>query len=296
MSQLPAVSVIVPTRGLRERHGLLHQALQSVLSQEGVAAVPILVINGPERDPDLTRELQNDRRLRVIVLEDASLPAALLAGRRIVDTPWFAELDDDDLLLPRALADRVEALAANPECDAIVSNGLMRASTGDTLSMRDTSFIRHDPLRALAHGNWLLPGSYLCRTETVGPELFEGMPRYLECTYMAIRLATEYRLQFLDRPTVVWRMDTPRSESKSRAYVLGQATAIRRLLELNLPPDMRIRLRHRIADASCDIAKLYLRERNLGPAWHWYFGTLRQAGGWRYLGFLPRLVAASLTA
>ncbi len=294
MSQLPAISVIMPTRGLRERHGLLHQALQSVLSQDSVAAVPILVINGPDRDPELTRELQNDRRLRVIVLEDASLPAALLAGRRMVDTPWFAELDDDDLLLPRALADRVEALEANPDCDAIVTNGLKRAGTGDTLSIQNISVVRHDPLRALAKENWLLPGSYLCRAETVGPGLYEGMPQYLECTYLAISLASRFRLQFLDRPTVVWRMDTPRSESKSRAYVLGQVTAIRRLLELDLPPDVRTRLRHAVSSASYNIAKLYLREKNLSQAWRWYFRALRQPGGWRYVGFLRRLVAASL--
>lgn len=273
---------------------MLMRALQSVLGQSGVRAVPLLVMNGPERDRELTQELQKDPRLRVTILDEASLPAALLTGRSMVDSPWFAELDDDDLLLPRALVDRVEALDAGAESDAIVTNGIKRGATGDTLNIQNIALVREDPLGALARDNWLLPGSYLCRTDAVGPELFEGMPRYLECTYLAIRLATDYRLQFLDRPTVVWHTDTPHSESKSRAYVLGQVPAIERLLELDLPHDIRARLRQRASTASHNIARLHLREKNLREAWRWHFRSLRQAGGWRHLGFLRRLVAASL--
>ncbi len=246
---------------------MLNRALESVLGQDGVRTVPLLVINGPDRDPELTRELRNDRRMKVTTLDDASLPTALLTGRGMVDTPWFAELDDDDLLVPGALARRVQALESDPEYDAVVTNGVKRDATGDTLSITDASVVRDDPLRALSQRNWLLPGSYLCRTETVGPELFEGMPRYLECTYLAFRLATDYRLQFLDYPTVVWHTDTPRSESKSREYVLGQVAAIQRLLELGLPSDAQARLRQRASNASHNIARLHLREKNLGDAW-----------------------------
>jgi glycosyltransferase involved in cell wall biosynthesis len=286
----------MPTRGLRERRALLDCALASVLDQDGVRAVPLMVINGPDRDPELTRELRNDRRMRVTVLDDANLPAALLTGRGMVDTPWFAELDDDDLLLPGALARRVQALESRPDCDAAVTNGVKRDATGDTLSIPDMSAVRNDPLRALSQRNWLLPGSYLCRTETVGPELFEGMPRYLECTYLAIRLANDYRLHFLDCLTVVWHTDTPRSESKSREYVLGQVAATRRLLELGLPSDVQARLRRLASNASHNIARLHLRERNLGEAWRWHVRTLRQADGWRYIGFTRRLVQAALTS
>jgi glycosyltransferase involved in cell wall biosynthesis len=286
----------MPTRCRRERRALLVRALQSVLGQDGVRAIPLLVINGPDRDPAVTRELRSDHRLRVTTLDDASLPAALLTGRGMVDTPWFAELDDDDLLLPGALSRRVQALESGPEYDAVVTNGVKRAATGDTLNIPDTSVVLGDPLRALSHQNWLLPGSYLCRTDTVGPELFEGMPRYLECTYLAIRLATDYRLQFLDCPTVVWHTNTPRSESKSREYVLGQVAAIRQLLELGLPSDVRAQLRRRVSNASHDIARLHLREKNLGEAWRWHLRSLRQAGGWRHIGLARRLVTAALTS
>src|SRR5215831_17690441 len=105
------VSVIVPTNALARRRELTWRAINSVLDQTGICAIPTVIVNGPARDRDVTRELEADRRLRVHILEEAGLRNALQVGRRLVDTPWFAELDDDDLLLPGALASRVEALA-----------------------------------------------------------------------------------------------------------------------------------------------------------------------------------------
>src|SRR5438128_751035 len=74
---LRPVSIIVPTRALPRRRELLRRALESVLSQVEVRAVPVVVINGPDSDPAVVRELRADRRVRVIVLEKAGLSAAL---------------------------------------------------------------------------------------------------------------------------------------------------------------------------------------------------------------------------
>jgi glycosyltransferase involved in cell wall biosynthesis len=94
------ISVIIPTKVNPARRALLKRAIESVLAQEDVRVVPIVVINGSERDPELTSEIIADRRFRVVTLENADLPAALRTGREMVDTRWFAELDDDDLLMP----------------------------------------------------------------------------------------------------------------------------------------------------------------------------------------------------
>ena len=294
MSDARNVSVIMPTRALRQRRVLLRRALDSVLAQEAVSVVPLVIINGSDRDAELTRELQADRRLRVVTLEDADLPNALRTGREMVDTNWFAELDDDDVLLPGALAVRVQALEQRPEFDAVVTNGFMRDSAGDTLNISDVFFVERDPLRALLCHNWMLPGAWLCRTHTVGPQVFEGMPRFLENTYLALRLATSCRIKFLDCPTVIWHTDTPLSESKSRAYVVGQAAALRRILELDLPLDVQAQFRSRVSDACNAIARLYLQEGNLKKAWGWHLQSLREPGGWRYFPHTLRLVYALL--
>jgi len=293
VSDLHAVSVIIPTRALLERGALLRRAVESVLAQDGVRSVPVVVINGLRRDPALTRELRADRRLRVITLEQADLPAALRVGRDVVDSPFFAELDDDDVLLPGALAARVECLLAWPEYHTVVTNGFRRNSAGDTLHIPDTSVVERDPLRAILQRNWLLPGSWLCRTDAVGPSFFDGMPKFLECTYLALRFATSGRMKFLGRPTVVWSSDTPLSVSDSRDYVLGQVAGLRQLLKLELPPDIRAGYRARVSSACHANADMHFKEGALREAWGWHLRSLRESGGWRYLLFTRHLLRAS---
>ena len=108
--------------------------------------------------------------------------------------------------------------------------------------------VARDPIEAFWDRNWLLPGSYLCRTDRIGPDIFDGMPDALECSYIALRLpATSYRVKFLQRPTVIWKLeDTLESLSKSREMILAGPAAHERLLELDLPPRARGKVLQRI--------------------------------------------------
>ena len=94
-----AVSVIIPTLGLRERAASLRAAIASVESQTGVSTTVIVVLNGPKRDPGVERELKDNVRITLVVRDAGGIPSALAAGRAQVKTPWFATLDDDDLYL-----------------------------------------------------------------------------------------------------------------------------------------------------------------------------------------------------
>lgn len=290
------ISVILPTTALGQRRILLRRALQSILDQEGVRTVPLIVINGPQRDPDLVRELQSNNHVRVRILEDADLPRALAAGRDMVDTEWFAELDDDDTLLPGALAYRVSALDDDAELDVVVTNGIRRGASGDTVHLDDLPALRRDPLRALLRGNWLLPGSWLCRTRSGGRWLFDGMPAFRECTYLALQFATRCRLQFLERPTVIWHTDTAGSLSRSREYVLAGVSAHQRFLELDLPDDVRTALQRAIPGLQNGIARLHLEDGRLREAWAWHVRSLREPGGWRQLPFTRHFLRALWTS
>jgi hypothetical protein len=260
------------------------------MTQSGIRVVPLVIINGQSADPAITHELRADRRLRVFAIEPPSLPAALLAGRKLVDTPFFSELDDDDILLPGALAARLHVLEQDSACGAVISNGFRRNGDGDTLHITDVAFVERDPVRALLRNNWLLPGSWLCRSDTVGPNILAGMPKYFECTYLALQLATHCRIRILAEPTVVWHTDAPLQVTRSRDYILGQVPALRRILELELPDDVRAEFRSRMAQACHAAAELHLREGALADAWSWYFRSLKEPGGWRYLSFVHRLV------
>lgn len=289
------VSIIVATRGLAERADLLDAALESILDQRGVRAEPIVVLNGTRACPSVERRLAADPRIRLVRLAEAGLPAALAAGRAAVRTPWFGALDDDDQLLPGALELRVRTLLARCELDVVVTNGFQRTGDRDELNVPRDKDVDAGPLRALFRGNWLLPGSWLCRSERVGVDLFDGMPSYLECTFLAARFATEYEMAWLPEPTVAYRLDSPAAESRARPYVVGQAAALRGILALPLPPDVRREVRGRIAAAHHHAAEYDLRSGSLRAAWAAHVASLRSRGGWRFLPFTRHFIAPLVT-
>jgi len=282
--------VLMPTRALPERAALLQRAIDSVLQQRQVHVVPLIVINGPSADAALVRALQAVDRLRVTRLEQASLPGALHYGRGLVETAYFAELDDDDVLLPDALATRLDGLRAHPSCDVVITTGFRRTAAGDEIHVQDATAIRRDPLRALCGSNWLLPGSWLCRTSPASERLFERMPPYLECTWLAVQFAMRHTMHFLEEPTVAWHVDSPRAVSRSREYVLGQVSALERILELDLPPAVRAAFRRQVSRACHEIADLRLREGDRRAALAWHVRSMREPGGLRWLPFTRRLV------
>jgi len=254
-----------------------------------VGAIPLVVVNGHEQDARVVDALRRDAHVRVLVTGEADLPGALRLARSHVNTPWLTALDDDDVLLPEALEKRVLALEKRPDCVAVVTNGLRRDASGDTLHMPDFDDVRRDPLRSLLKGNWLLPGSWLGRTAAFEDELFQRMPRYLECTYLAIRLATTHRTCFLDASTIAWSTDSPRSVSKSREYQLGMEAALCRILELDLPADVRRGYQRRLASARNAAAALYLQEGDRRAAWKSHLRALRGPASWRFLSLTARL-------
>jgi glycosyltransferase involved in cell wall biosynthesis len=290
----PTVSVIIPTTALASRRPVIFRAIDSVLDQTGVSAIPTVIINGPGRDPALTEELVADRRLRVHVVETGSLPNALRVGRYAVDTPYFGELDDDDQLMPGALASRVQALIESDDYDCVVSNGYRRYEGRDTLNIPDIDAVTRNPLDSFWDGNWLLPGSYLCRTDRIAAEVFDDIPGHLECSYLALRLATSYRIKFLESPTVIWNQDTPGSASKSREWILSLAAAHERLLSLDLPASSHRKLLERITSQLHSVSDLYLHEGDWREAWRWHMRSLFRRGGHRYMPYTGRLLWKTL--
>jgi glycosyltransferase involved in cell wall biosynthesis len=290
----PAVSVIIPTLGLRERAGSLRAAIGSALEQAGVTPTVIVVLNGSRQDPEVERELRDNVRVTLVVRDARGIPAAIAAGRAQVRTPWFATLDDDDLYLPDALSLRVRALESRPDCAAAFTNGYIRNGTRDEPHVQGAHRIDADPVRAMLDGNWCLPGSWMCRSAMVGADVFEDMPMHLECTYFALRVATEHPIVWLDAPTVVYNVGSPAADSQTRAFVLGQVRALRRIIQLDLPDDVRHAYRMRIASAYHAAAEHERESGALLSACRWHIGSLLQPAGWRYASFTRHLVRDAL--
>ena len=224
-------------------------------------------------------------------LAPASLPEALRAGRQLVATRYFSELDDDDLLLPGALALRHERIARGDLPDAVVTDGILRGQSVDRTNIIDIAAVRRDPLRELLKRNWMLTGSALFRTETITPGVFEGMPSYLERTFLGLVLATRFRIAFLSEPTVVHHTDLPFSIDRSVECRVGRPAALRRLLALPLPHDVRGVLRDRIGEAYHGLSESSWREGRRLEAWLWHLRCLSERRGWRYLAYTRHLLA-----
>jgi glycosyltransferase involved in cell wall biosynthesis len=285
-----AVSVIMPTIASEERAAGLVRAVESVVSQRAVAAIPLVIVNGGAAVPELVAHLRRRRDIRLAVLDEASLPRALRVGRSMVDTAHFAVLDDDDELLPDALAFRLEILA-DTACDAVVTNGFIEEGGRRQLSASDFHAVEADPLRALLGRQWLLPCAGLFQTSAVPDAIVAQIPAYREWTYLALCLASGAKMRFAARPTFVYRADTPRSLSKSREYCLGGPAAIARMLELDLPSDVRRALLVRLGAEMHSASELELQDGNHGAAWRWHVRSLAQPLGWRYLAYSRHLLA-----
>lgn len=287
---MSAVSIIVPTAATSDRAACLARALESALTQEGVRPDVMVVANGPSCDPDLLASLARRRDIRLVRRHEAGLGPAISAGRDRVNAPYFAELDDDDLLLPGALATRLKRMQAEPTVDAVVTSGFLRSGQTETLNIADFSRCAADPLRMLMDSMWLPPCAGLFRTATVSTGYFRAMPPYLEWTYLAMVLALERRIAFVETPTFVYSEDTPGSLSKSREYLLRQPDAIKTLLRLPIPSDVRRRLRQKYVAAlhGASVTGLSLGRTSL--AWKRHLQSVMHPQGWRYLPYTRHLL------
>jgi len=278
-----STTVIIPTTATAHRRTSLLHAIQSV-KQSGVAATTLVVVNGPHFDSALLDLLRSRQDIQVVALQNADLPSALFAGRRLVETEFYCFLDDDDEILPNGLALRLRALSERPHVAFVATNGYYRSNGQDTVGVSNADMVADDPLLAITHQCWLASCGGLYRTDLVEAGLFAGLPRFLEWTYLGLKLASTRRLFFLDQPT--FRVhDSVDSLSKSRDYRAGAVAALQTALELDLPPRIARRVRARLSEAHHDVAEDYMNDNDLRRAWAHHLASLAEPGGTKYLLF-----------
>ena len=290
-------SIIIASALHCERAATIHAAINSVLNQHPQPAIPILVANGPNIDPELFSYYKNHSSLRFFYLEEAHLPAAIHFGRQQVDTPFFGFLDDDDIYLPHAVETRRVALehSHNGRFDVAVTNGWCQ--TDDNIvpcyhSMREFSV---DPLASLIRHNWLTSCGALYRTETIGLDYFDGLSKYIEWTVTAFRLSINRKINFVDDFT--YRIDRRYSDislSRSSEYYAGVLSGLKNIAGLELPKHIRKAVLKKYGAATHNISANHLRQRNFTEAWKSHIESLCQPHGVRYISYTARLILATL--
>lgn len=287
---MESVTILMPTLATTERGPYLQLAINSVLEQSRVTTIPLVIVNGNNGDPAVIRWLETNRSVRLLRIAGASMPKALCAGWKSVDTPFFGELDDDDELFPDAIRMRLSAFEKTPEMDAVITNGIVRSERGDRSSLPDVESVAADPLRSVLKSNWLLPGSALFCNQRLDTSLFCNIPHYLEWTYIALRLSLGHKLVFLPQKTVLHRANLPFSIDKSAECQIGRAQSMTQLLKLSLPADVKTVLRRKAQREYHCVADQMLTERKMNTAWKWHIRSLMGGNWWRYLGYTRKLL------
>src|SRR5690242_15070997 len=188
MTNPVSVSVIIPTLAEAARREQLLRAIDCVLGQRGVLALPLVVVNGTRYDPTLREHLESRRDLRTFYRERASVTEAQAFGVEEVSTPFFSFLDDDDLYTDDALAHRLELFETTPIPDFVVTNFFFDYAGRRTLATDDITAYALDPAHSIFEFAWLSSVNSLFRTATIGSAYFRPKVPQMEWTSLAIRL------------------------------------------------------------------------------------------------------------
>lgn len=274
----PDVDVLIVSLCAAERAAAIRRAIDSALSQQGVHVRVTIVVNGQRFDRALFEELQRTPGVRVLYQAEPSIFLARRYAREEVGAPWFGFLDDDDELLPGALAVRISALAASTEADVVVSNGMLCDGPSVSPVLRDIASIRRDPLHSLLARNWLATASALFRTASVPAEYFDVTIRSNDMTYLAFRLALEKRVVFVDAPTYR-KTYSPDSISLTQAWALPALATLDRMLSFPMPPTARQGVRRKCAAAAHQISNIHRERGETALAWRYHLRSLAEPGG-----------------
>jgi glycosyltransferase involved in cell wall biosynthesis len=286
----PRISVILCTLATLERQALLERALASILQDQDGLARPVVVVNGSRYDARLVTQLRARSDIELLYREEPSLGAALWWGRCHVSTPYFATLDDDDELLPGGLPLRLEQLQ-RADADLVVTNGYYDdGHLPMHLQYNQFTACAADPLRSVLETPWLQSINALYRTDRLTVRDLARMPKYLEWTWLALKLARNRNIVFLDRPTYRLNRREADSLSFSNEFSMGIPAALQAALALDLPNDVKRDLRHRLSASLHNAAALALRSGDYRRAWRSHLASLNISSGWRWLLYTRRLL------
>lgn len=281
------VTVIIPTLGTRPFE--LDRAIASVAAQDGVEAKPLIVVNGQRYDRGLVSSLERTPGLRLHTTPVPGVSHARLEGRRLVDTPYFAFLDDDDEFLPDALRQRLET-QVETGADVVVTNGYREASGERRIIFPNFDQCADDPAMALLQENWLASAGGLYRADTIGEEVLRDLPDHLEMTYLAFWLAHHRVVVRLNLPTFVIHSGATEQASASWGYCREVPDILRRMEGVTSRKELLRQLKRRRAAALHLASVTALDHRKLAAAWGYHLKSLTLGSGLRYLPYTRHIV------
>jgi glycosyltransferase involved in cell wall biosynthesis len=278
------IDVIIRTIADRHRGQTILGVIESIVSQKGVHARPLIIVNGPRVDAEVVAKLRGIPEVRLLEIE-GGLVESTYEGVKAVETEYFAFIDDDDEYLPNAFAAMAAAMNQAPSVDVVVANGWLIGADGVKIPViPDVDRTAADPVAALRDGTWLHSSGALFRTRSFSPMWFANAPFGVEWTWFAYKAAIEKRLRFIDAMAYVYN-DTPSSVSKHERAILAIDDGLTRVRKLPLPPSEHSHLRHKHARTLHGISMWYLQRNRFGEAWRYHARSVLETGGWGYVPY-----------
>lgn len=221
-------------------------------------------------------------------LEQGNLPAAIFEGRKRVRTEFFGFLDDDDYLLPGAIAACLDLIGADGGYDVAVTTGFLETAGERKDISFDCETCLANPLGALAERAWLSSCGALFRHETVPPRYFDNVQKYAEWTDIAFRLCLDRRINFGAVRTFV-KVWSEGSLSTHPEFASAPQALIRNCLRQEMPAELRRAFRRKFVDELHNASESCLRNARRAAAWGFHLRCLALRGGWKYWAYTRHL-------
>lgn len=284
------ITVIVPTLASKSRAAQIKRCVQSIRDSSIDPIKIVVIVNGNRHDAAVVDWLRVQPDIQFEAIPTPSLPNAVLRGRELVATEYFATLDDDDEYLPGSSDLKLAALKAQPDADLVVTNSYRCVDGSDNILFADFKSILPDPLASLFRIAWLNSGNALYRSSSVQSPYFANFYPYFEWTWLAYQLAMSHKkIHAIDAPCHRYNV-TPGSLSASNAQRDAYLGLYERMLSLNPPPQVSRIIRKRMAEAWHDRSADALARGARREALVSHLRSLSLPGGLRYLTYTRRLV------
>lgn len=279
------VTVIIPTTAEFKRTSEIKRCIASIRSSSKLPVHILTVVNGSRFDPGVCNWLKEQTDVQFEYVELPSAPNAVLHGRKLVKTKFFATLDDDDEFVVGSTDVKSEVLRSNADIDLIITNTMHRRGGNALTWYSRLNEVSEDPLTSMFHQTWLNSGNALYRTSSVGVEFFEDWKPFAEWTWLAFKIAiARKRVGVINEGLNIINV-TEGSLSQSIAYERSYLTLFESMLAVNPPPEIADMIKRKISAYWHDRAERLLRERHHISAVLCHLRSMLHPGGLRYMSF-----------
>lgn len=288
----PVVTVIIPTTAEAKREMQIKRCIDSIRASSVDPVQILMVVNGARYDEAVCRWVKAQPDIQFEYVDMPSAPNAVLCGRRLVQTPYFTTLDDDDEFVALATDVKLQVLENDCEADLVVTNTThIRGDQVATWYSR-LSEVPADPLTSMFFQTWLNSGNALYRTSSIGVEYFEDWKPFAEWTWLAYKLAIAgKKVSVIDTGLNIINV-TSGSLSQSTAYEKSYLTLFESMLNAGPPPHVATMIKWKISAYWHDRAERLLREQRRTRALMCHLRSLLQPGGLKYVSFSRHFLRA----